>query len=96
MTVFVLFSLSERMNAQLFDALFQIHALELNHRGRDATKNLADERYANIPDAIVRAFLDTCPVCNARRGHGPLVDGEGTCLRLPSRLPFSQPVLREL
>mmetsp|Transcript_5427 Transcript_5427/g.12354 ORF Transcript_5427/g.12354 Transcript_5427/m.12354 type:complete len:434 (+) Transcript_5427:52-1353(+) len=59
---------------RLFDALFQIHALELNHRGRDATKNLADERYANIPDATVRAFLDTCPVCSARRGHGPLVD----------------------
>eukprot|EP00581_Thalassiosira_minuscula_P005980 CAMPEP_0183735838 /NCGR_PEP_ID=MMETSP0737-20130205/47730_1 /TAXON_ID=385413 /ORGANISM="Thalassiosira miniscula, Strain CCMP1093" /LENGTH=498 /DNA_ID=CAMNT_0025969689 /DNA_START=45 /DNA_END=1541 /DNA_ORIENTATION=+ len=55
---------------RLFDALFQIHALELNHRGRDATKNLADERYANVPDGTVRAFLDTCPVCNARRGHG--------------------------
>lgn len=53
---------------QLFDALFQIHALELCHRGRDATKNLADERYANIPDATVRAFLDTCPVCSAKRG----------------------------
>jgi len=55
---------------RLFDALFQIHALELNHRGRDATKNLADERYANIPDGTVRAFLETCPICNARRGGG--------------------------
>ncbi|KAL9188944.1 hypothetical protein ACHAXT_011434 [Thalassiosira profunda] len=55
---------------RLFDALFQIHAVELNHRGRDATKNLADERYANVPDATVRAFLDACPVCAARKGQG--------------------------
>lgn len=55
---------------QLFDALFEIHVIELSHRGRDATKNLADERYANIPDGTVRAFLDNCPTCNARRGGG--------------------------
>ena len=54
---------------RLFDALFQIHAIELSHRGRDATKNLADERYANIPDNTVRAFLDTCPACSARKGY---------------------------
>jgi hypothetical protein len=54
---------------QLFDALFELHSLELSHRGRDATKTLADERYANIPDATIRAFLDTCPICSARRGH---------------------------
>ncbi|KAL7532327.1 hypothetical protein ACHAXR_004561 [Thalassiosira sp. AJA248-18] len=54
---------------RLFDALFQIHAVELSHRGRDATKNLADERFANIPDATVRAFLETCPICCARKGH---------------------------
>ena len=66
---------------QLFDALFQIHALKLSHRGRDATKNLADERYANVPDATVRAFLDSCPVCSARRGgqgHVHHVVGDGT------------------
>lgn len=52
---------------RLFDALFQIHVVELDHRGRDATKNLADERYANTPDATVRAFLDTCPHCSNKR-----------------------------
>ncbi|KAL3823024.1 hypothetical protein ACHAXA_005212 [Cyclostephanos tholiformis] len=54
---------------QLFDALFELHSLELSHRGRDATKAIADERYANVPDATIRAFLDTCPVCAVRRGH---------------------------
>jgi hypothetical protein len=61
---------------QLFDALFEIHVIELNHRGRDATKNLADERYANIPDGTVRAFLDNCPICNAKRRSGG--DGGGS------------------
>ncbi|KAL7537008.1 hypothetical protein ACHAWF_005631 [Thalassiosira exigua] len=60
---------------RLFDALFQIHSLELGHRGRDATKNLADERYANVPDGVVRAFLETCPVCGARKGN--VVPGVG-------------------
>lgn len=55
---------------RLFDALFQIHALELNHRGRDATKNVADERFANVPDTTVRAFLETCPQCSIRRSAG--------------------------
>ena len=45
---------------QLFDALFQIHCVE-GHRGKDACKNVADSRYANIPDSILRAFFDTCP-----------------------------------
>jgi hypothetical protein len=52
---------------QVFDALFEMHVIELGHRGRDATKNLADERYANLPDAQIRAFLDACPACAARR-----------------------------
>mmetsp|Transcript_28150 Transcript_28150/g.56603 ORF Transcript_28150/g.56603 Transcript_28150/m.56603 type:complete len:334 (+) Transcript_28150:70-1071(+) len=52
---------------QVFDALFEMHVMELGHRGRDATKNLADERYANLPDAQIRAFLDACPACAARR-----------------------------
>ena len=60
---------------QLFDALFQLHSLELSHRGRDATKTLADERYANVPDATIRAFLDTCPICAARRGHHVIRNG---------------------
>ncbi len=57
---------------QLYDALFELHSLELSHRGRDATKAMADERYANVPDATIRAFLDTCPLCAVRRGghHG--------------------------
>ena len=62
---------------QLFDALFEIHVIELNHRGRDATKNLADERYANIPDGTVRAFLDNCPICNAKRRSSGGDDGGG-------------------
>ena len=52
---------------RLFDALFEIHSVELGHRGRDATKNLADERYANIPDAQVRHFIETCPVCVGKK-----------------------------
>ncbi|KAL7519571.1 hypothetical protein ACHAWX_004331 [Stephanocyclus meneghinianus] len=52
---------------RLFDALFEIHSVELGHRGRDATKNLADERYANIPDAQVRHFIETCPVCLGKK-----------------------------
>ena len=51
----------------LFDALFEIHAVELSHRGRDATKTVADDRYANIPDAQVRHFIETCPVCLTRK-----------------------------
>jgi len=31
------------------------------HRGKDACKNVADSRYANIPDSILRAFFETCP-----------------------------------
>jgi len=53
---------------RIFDAIFEIHSLELGHRGRDVVKSRADERYANIPDGQVRAFLDTCPFCMARRG----------------------------
>ena len=67
------------MLCQLFDALFEIHVIELNHRGRDATKNLADERYANIPDGTVRAFLDNCPICNAKRRSGGGDGGGGHC-----------------
>jgi hypothetical protein len=52
----------------LFDALYEIHVVELDHRGRDATKNLADERYANVPDAQVRCFIDSCPVCLGKKG----------------------------
>jgi hypothetical protein len=51
----------------LFDALFEIHSIELCHRGRDATKNLVDDRYANIPDAQVRYFIETCPLCVGRK-----------------------------
>lgn len=51
----------------LFDALFEIHSVELSHRGRDSTKHLADDRYANIPDAQVRHFIDTCPMCLSRK-----------------------------
>lgn len=53
---------------QLFDALFEIHTLELSHRGRDSVKARVDELYANIPDGQVRTFIDTCPICAARRG----------------------------
>ena len=63
---------------QLFDALFELHSLELSHRGRDATKTLADERYANVPDATIRAFLDTCPICSARRGGHHHHNGSST------------------
>jgi hypothetical protein len=52
---------------RLFDALFETHSVELGHRGQDATKNLADERYANIPDAQVRHFIETCPVCVGKK-----------------------------
>lgn len=57
----------------LFDALFEIHSVELSHRGRDSTKNLADERYANIPDAQVRHFIDTCPICMSRKRGNDII-----------------------
>ena len=53
---------------KVFDALFEIHAVEFDHRGRDAVKSRLDERYANIPDGQVKFFIDTCPICCSRRG----------------------------
>ena len=55
--------------SQLYDALFEIHCLEHGHlRGKEAAKSRVDELYANVPDAQVKIFVDTCPVCIERRG----------------------------
>ena len=51
----------------LFDALFEIHAVELSHHGIMHAKVKADERYANISEAHVRAFIETCPVCMMKK-----------------------------
>jgi hypothetical protein len=59
----------------LFDALFEIHCVELAHRGRDGTKSIADDRYANIPDSQVRCFIDTCPVCLSRKRGADITVG---------------------
>eukprot|EP01083_Nonionella_stella_P222518 793943_1 len=56
---------------RIYDALFEIHCLEHNHRQRkDALKQRADELYANIPDMQAKCFIETCPVCIERRSGG--------------------------
>ena len=52
---------------KVFDALFEIHAMELDHRGRDVCKARVDELYANIPDGQVKAFIETCPICAGKK-----------------------------
>ena len=60
---------------QIFDALFEIHCLELNHvRGNNSLKSRVDDLYANVTDSQVKAFLDTCPICMERRGRPPTME----------------------
>lgn len=54
---------------KVFDALFEIHAIENDHKGRDVVKAKVDERYANIPDGQVKIFIETCPICIARKAE---------------------------
>ena len=55
---------------RLYDALFEIHALEHRHlRGKEAAKARADELFANVPEQQVKAFIDTCPVCMERKSR---------------------------
>ncbi len=54
----------------IFDALFEIHCLELNHvRGNNAVKSRVDDLFANVTESQVKTFLDTCPVCLEKRGR---------------------------
>jgi hypothetical protein len=50
----------------LFDALFEIHLVENDHKGKDVAKAHLDELYANIPDGQVRTFIETCPIVRQR------------------------------
>ena len=52
---------------KVFDALFEIHSVENDHKGKDVVKARVDELYANIPDGQVRTFIETCPICAAKR-----------------------------
>eukprot|EP00804_Cyclotella_cryptica_P020147 CCRYP_014919-RA/>CCRYP_014919-RA protein AED:0.03 eAED:-0.02 QI:0/-1/0/1/-1/0/1/0/320 len=54
---------------KVFDALFEIHAIETDHKGRDVVKARVDERYANIPDGQVKIFIETCPICVSRKSE---------------------------
>lgn len=56
---------------QLYDALFELHCLEDNHKStaygstsKEQMKSRVDGLYANIPYATVCCFLETCPICN--------------------------------
>eukprot|EP00804_Cyclotella_cryptica_P004876 CCRYP_004945-RA/>CCRYP_004945-RA protein AED:0.15 eAED:0.15 QI:388/0.33/0.5/1/0/0/4/175/441 len=50
----------------LYDAIFEIHTLK-GHRGWKSCKNLANLKYANLPQDHIKAFLDTCPICLGRK-----------------------------
>ena len=52
---------------KVFDALFEIHVIEGNHRARELCKARVDELYANIPDGQVKAFIETCPICEGKK-----------------------------
>jgi hypothetical protein len=55
---------------RLYDALFEIHALEHKHlRGKEAAKARADELFANVPEQQVKTFIDTCPICMERKSR---------------------------
>jgi hypothetical protein len=56
----------------VFDALFEIHSIESEHRGRDFIKARVDELYANIPDGQVKVFIETCPICAGRKDESKI------------------------
>jgi len=58
----------------VYDALFEIHAVEYEHCSREVCKARVDDLYANIPDGQVKLFIETCPVCAGRKDGG----GTGT------------------
>jgi hypothetical protein len=49
----------------LYDAIFEMHCLT-GHRGWQASKNMANMKYANIPQEQIRFFIETCPFCLSR------------------------------
>jgi hypothetical protein len=51
---------------ELYDAIFEVHCL-MGHRGWNATKNIANFKYANIPLEQIRFFIETCPACVSKR-----------------------------
>ena len=51
---------------ELYDAIFEVHCL-MGHRGWNATKNIVNFKYANIPLEQVRFFIETCPACLSKR-----------------------------
>jgi len=50
----------------LYDAIFEVHCLT-GHRGWQASKNMANMKYANIPQEQIRFFIETCPLCLSRK-----------------------------
>lgn len=50
----------------LYDAIFEVHCLS-GHRGWQASKNMANMKYANIPQEQIRFFIETCPLCLSRK-----------------------------
>ena len=50
----------------LYDAIFELHCLN-GHRGWQASKNMANMKYANIPQEQIRFFIETCPLCLSRK-----------------------------
>ena len=62
----------------LYDAIFEIHCLT-GHRGWQATKKISNFKYANIPQDQIRCFIDTCPICLAKK------NGSGSASFTPKR-----------
>ena len=54
---------------ELYDAIFEIHCLT-GHRGWQATKKIANLKYANVPQDQIKCFVETCPICCSKKA-GP-------------------------
>eukprot|EP00571_Detonula_confervacea_P011593 CAMPEP_0172307108 /NCGR_PEP_ID=MMETSP1058-20130122/8029_1 /TAXON_ID=83371 /ORGANISM="Detonula confervacea, Strain CCMP 353" /LENGTH=371 /DNA_ID=CAMNT_0013019183 /DNA_START=1 /DNA_END=1116 /DNA_ORIENTATION=+ len=55
---------------ELYDAIFEIHCLT-GHRGWQASKKIANLKYANLPQDQIRYFIESCPICCARKSSTP-------------------------
>ena len=52
---------------ELFDAIFEIHSETGHSENWQTTKQLANTKYANIPQDQIKIFIETCPVCSSRK-----------------------------
>ncbi|KAL9181167.1 hypothetical protein ACHAXT_009972 [Thalassiosira profunda] len=55
---------------QLFDAIWEIH-VKTGHRGWQACKKIVNVKYANVSGDPIKCFIETCPICIARKGGSP-------------------------